>query len=370
MLLVVTALALLVTVPLAGGRLGRLAEIRPRAVWAVLLAAAIQVAITQASGRKPCAPCRPARVLLRARRVLPVRQPAPGRGPAGGARRRPERAAITTNGGVMPASAAALRISGIASRPGFDNSAALAHPHLGFLGDVIPVPGPVADRQRAERRRPDHLRRRLRRAARRLRFAPVGTASAPQERQNLARCARFDCRNLIFRSRRRRSWPAWPRSSSCPFEELPRPPAGEDPATGWTREPLARRPGARARPHRRPRIVHLAGSVDRPRRGPVRGHVRRAVGRRLGSGRRLRAGPGGDRGGVPGRGRDIALAMPPRPTAPAERRDGRDDRGRARPPVSRRGCCTARGRSPARVSTATDMWRARARFPRDCPAAR
>ena len=47
MLLVVTALALLATVPLAGGKLGRLADIRPRAVWAVLLAAVIQVAITQ-----------------------------------------------------------------------------------------------------------------------------------------------------------------------------------------------------------------------------------------------------------------------------------------------------------------------------------
>jgi hypothetical protein len=42
----------------------------------------------------------------------------------------------------MPASATALRISGIAERVGFDNSATLAHPHLAFLGDVIPVPGP------------------------------------------------------------------------------------------------------------------------------------------------------------------------------------------------------------------------------------
>ncbi|MGH2887392.1 MAG: hypothetical protein ACRDPA_32625, partial [Solirubrobacteraceae bacterium] len=50
MLLVIVALALLVTVPLAGGRLTALAEIRPRAVWALLLAAAIQVAITQIPG--------------------------------------------------------------------------------------------------------------------------------------------------------------------------------------------------------------------------------------------------------------------------------------------------------------------------------
>jgi hypothetical protein len=38
--------------------------------------------------------------------------------------------AIASNGGVMPASAAALRISGIDNRAGFDNSAALAHAHL------------------------------------------------------------------------------------------------------------------------------------------------------------------------------------------------------------------------------------------------
>ena len=50
--------------------------------------------------------------------------------------------AITANGGVMPANAAALRIAGIAERAGFDNLVALTHPHLAFLGDVIPVPGP------------------------------------------------------------------------------------------------------------------------------------------------------------------------------------------------------------------------------------
>jgi hypothetical protein len=42
----------------------------------------------------------------------------------------------------MPASAAALRIAGLAPSGGFNNSAPVAHPHLGFLGDVIPVPGP------------------------------------------------------------------------------------------------------------------------------------------------------------------------------------------------------------------------------------
>ena len=42
----------------------------------------------------------------------------------------------------MPASATAMRIAGLTERAGFDNSALLAHPHLQWLGDVIPVPGP------------------------------------------------------------------------------------------------------------------------------------------------------------------------------------------------------------------------------------
>jgi Family of unknown function (DUF5317) len=50
--------------------------------------------------------------------------------------------AIAANGGVMPASASALRIAGIDVTDGFANSAAVAHPHLLWLGDVIPVPGP------------------------------------------------------------------------------------------------------------------------------------------------------------------------------------------------------------------------------------
>ena len=142
MLLVITALALVASVPLAGGRLGALAEIRPRAVWAVLLAAAIQVGITQIAGGSHelhvvlhvLSYVLDAYFLFANRRLAGV--PVVGVGAALNV------LAIVTNAGVMPANAAALRISGIASRPGFDNSAVLAHPHLAFLGDVIPVPGP------------------------------------------------------------------------------------------------------------------------------------------------------------------------------------------------------------------------------------
>ena len=50
--------------------------------------------------------------------------------------------AIASNGGVMPASRAALRTAGIsASTHGaFRNSAAVAHPHVAWLGDVFAIP--------------------------------------------------------------------------------------------------------------------------------------------------------------------------------------------------------------------------------------
>jgi Family of unknown function (DUF5317) len=142
MLLVITALALVASVPLAGGRLCALAEIRPRAVWAVLLAAAIQVGITQIAGGSHelhvvlhvLSYVLDAYFLFANRRLAGV--PLVGVGAALNV------LAIVTNAGVMPANAGALRVSGIASRPGFDNSAVLAHPHLAFLGDIIPVPGP------------------------------------------------------------------------------------------------------------------------------------------------------------------------------------------------------------------------------------
>jgi hypothetical protein len=143
MLLVITALALVASVPLAGGRLGRLADIRPRAVWAVLLAVALQVGITDIVPGGSHALHVALHLLSYGldgyfvfgnRRLVGVPVVALGAGL--------NVLAIATNGGVMPANAAALRIAGIAARAGFDNSAAVAHAHLAFLGDVIPVPGP------------------------------------------------------------------------------------------------------------------------------------------------------------------------------------------------------------------------------------
>ena len=67
--------------------------------------------------------------------------------------------AIAVNGGVMPASASALRIAGIDTSP-----ASTTRPRWRtrtcFPRRCDPGAGALADRQRAERRRPDHLLRR------------------------------------------------------------------------------------------------------------------------------------------------------------------------------------------------------------------
>jgi hypothetical protein len=52
--------------------------------------------------------------------------------------------AILANNGVMPASRSALRTAGMRpSSTNFLNSAAVAHPHLLFLGDILAVPHAV-----------------------------------------------------------------------------------------------------------------------------------------------------------------------------------------------------------------------------------
>jgi Family of unknown function (DUF5317) len=143
MLLVLTAIALVISVPLAGGRLARLADIRISAIWAVLLAAAIQVGISNVApggshwihvALNISSYLLDAYFLFANRRIAGV--PIVALGAALNV------IAITSNGGVMPANATALRIAGIHARAGFDNSAHLAHAHLAFLGDIIPIPGP------------------------------------------------------------------------------------------------------------------------------------------------------------------------------------------------------------------------------------
>jgi Family of unknown function (DUF5317) len=49
-------------------------------------------------------------------------------------------AAIVANGGVMPASAAALRSAGYLSREGFSNSGEVPDANLAWLGDIFSIP--------------------------------------------------------------------------------------------------------------------------------------------------------------------------------------------------------------------------------------
>ncbi len=144
MILVALAALCLVSVPLTGGHLMRLANTWVRATWVPVLALAIQVAImTLAPGGTPTlhrglhlATYGLIALFLWSNRRLPgVRLMLAGA--------LSNALAISVNGGVMPASFAAERIAGLHLGAGFHNSAPLADPHLLILGDVIPWPGPL-----------------------------------------------------------------------------------------------------------------------------------------------------------------------------------------------------------------------------------
>jgi hypothetical protein len=142
MLLGLATILLLFSVPLTGGRLSRLAAVRLRATWALFAALGIQVVILEVvPGGIPAlhAAAHIASYLLAVYFVIANRR-VPGMlllG-LGGAL---NATAIFVNGGVMPASPAALRTAGMPiAHDGFVNSAAAPHAHLAFLGDVFAVP--------------------------------------------------------------------------------------------------------------------------------------------------------------------------------------------------------------------------------------
>ncbi|MGA2924798.1 MAG: DUF5317 domain-containing protein [Solirubrobacteraceae bacterium] len=144
MILIVLAALCVISVPLAGGRLGRLAELQLRCLWLAPLALAVQVVIvTIAPGGNETLHAAIhlctyglAGVFLWANRRVPGIVVL-----AAGALL--NAFVIVINGGVMPAWATAQRLAGLVEGGGFHNSAQLAHPHLLWLGDVIPVPGPL-----------------------------------------------------------------------------------------------------------------------------------------------------------------------------------------------------------------------------------
>jgi hypothetical protein len=151
MLLVYAALLILATVPLAGGSLSALADVRLRGAWLVALALGVQILITTVLPGLSDGVFRAvhaatygllAGFLWRNRRLPGVWLV--GLGGLLNA------AAILANGGVMPAAPGALARAGLpAQTPGeFANSAAVPAPVLGWLGDVFAVPealGPLAN---------------------------------------------------------------------------------------------------------------------------------------------------------------------------------------------------------------------------------
>ena len=144
MILIVLATLCLLTVPLTGGSLTRLADLRLRWIWTAPVALGLQVLIvTIAPGGNPTlhALVHIGTYLLICLFLWTNSNIAGVRIIAAGVLA--NMTAIVANGGVMPASVTAQRLAGLTQGAGFHNSAALLHPHLLWLGDIIPVPGPL-----------------------------------------------------------------------------------------------------------------------------------------------------------------------------------------------------------------------------------
>jgi hypothetical protein len=139
-LVAVVALAA-VAVPLAGGRLGALVEVRLRHVWAIFAALGLQVVALElpwlSEGLRSAlmVASYPVGALFLAANWRVPGMPLVALGGA------LNLLAIAVNGGVMPASRSALTGAGLpVDQPGFQNSTALADPQLAFLGDVFYIP--------------------------------------------------------------------------------------------------------------------------------------------------------------------------------------------------------------------------------------
>jgi uncharacterized protein DUF5317 len=140
--MVAILLLAVVAVPLVGGRLQELAVVRLRLPWTLPVALAIQLAITTVvpNGPKSLYACAHlvsygfGAVFLAANRRFPgIWLIALGASL--------NLLAIAANGGVMPADPDALRLAGWpVTSSDFENSTALEHPKLAFLGDVFAIP--------------------------------------------------------------------------------------------------------------------------------------------------------------------------------------------------------------------------------------
>jgi hypothetical protein len=143
-ILIALAILCVISVPLTGGSIALLAQLRLRWVWAAPFALAAQVVIVTIA---PSGNATLHEAIHVATYALVLSFLWANRHIAGmriiGAGSLSNSVAIIANGGVMPASRTAQRIAGLKEGGGFHNSAALLHPHLLWLGDIIPAPGPL-----------------------------------------------------------------------------------------------------------------------------------------------------------------------------------------------------------------------------------
>lgn len=147
MLLVVLALVCVASVPLSGGDLRRLGAVTVNLAPVAGVALVLQIIITEVwtsgSGTLHGALQLSSYALAGVFVAANLSIPGIGAMALGGAL---NLIAIAANGGVMPASRWAIARSGLTIGRGFSNSAPVTHPHLLWLGDVIPVPaGPLAN---------------------------------------------------------------------------------------------------------------------------------------------------------------------------------------------------------------------------------
>lgn len=150
MILLAVLILALVTVPLTGGRLTRLADIQLRHLWAIAVGLGLQILIISVFPDRFEWTHVPLHIgsyvfagfFVWANRRIPG-MVVIGLGALSNA------LAIVANGGVMPASPTALRAAGLATRNdgGFANSTAVEDPNLLFLGDIYSVPDswPIID---------------------------------------------------------------------------------------------------------------------------------------------------------------------------------------------------------------------------------
>jgi uncharacterized protein DUF5317 len=145
MFLLAFLLLSVVAVPLTGGRLTALTEVRVRHLWLVPVAIVTQVGIITVwpGGSHAWHVAVHLLTYALAGLFLWCNRRLPG-ATLLGLGFLANTLVIVLNGGVMPASASAQRLAGIELEAGrFENSVAVAGARLGFLGDVFAIPHPI-----------------------------------------------------------------------------------------------------------------------------------------------------------------------------------------------------------------------------------